>query len=50
VQASGHHTGAPFELPGLPAVEPSGRHFALPEQALMVRVEDGLVREIKVGE
>ncbi|KAG1661701.1 hypothetical protein FOA52_002037 [Chlamydomonas sp. UWO 241] len=48
VQARGHHTGVPFSLPGLPAIEPSGRHFSLPEQALMVRVVDGLVKEIKV--
>ena len=32
VRASGHHTGAPFQLPGLPAVPPSGRRAALEDE------------------
>lgn len=48
VQACGHHTGKPFSLPGLPPIPASGRHFCLEEEAQMVRVENGQVKEIKV--
>lgn len=48
VQASGHHTGAPFSLPGLPPVPPSGRRVVLGEEVMKVRVEGGRIREIQV--
>ncbi|PSC71078.1 glycosyl hydrolase [Micractinium conductrix] len=48
VRASGHHTGAPFQLPGLPAVPPSGRRAALEDEMMKVRVEGGRIREIVV--
>jgi hypothetical protein len=48
VQVTGHHTGAPFALPGLSPVEPSGRRVALGMQLLRVRLEKGRIREIVV--
>jgi len=48
VTASGHHTGTPFALPGAPALPASGRHFCLAEEAQLVKVEGGKIREIKV--
>jgi len=48
VTVSGHHTGEPFALPGMPPVPPSGRHFCLAEEVHMVRLEGGKVAEIKI--
>lgn len=43
-----HHTGKALCLPGLAPLAPSGRHFCLEEEAQMVRIQDGKVKEIKV--
>lgn len=48
VQISAHHTGAPFTLPGLPEVAPSGRRVAMEPEFLRVRVEAEQVKEIVV--
>ncbi|KAI7842190.1 hypothetical protein COHA_004103 [Chlorella ohadii] len=48
VQISAHHTGAPFALPSLPEVAPSGRRVAMEPEFLRVRVEAEQVKEIVV--
>lgn len=49
VQATGHHTGTQFELPGRPPVAPSGRRVRLEPELMKVRVEGGRVHEIVVS-
>jgi hypothetical protein len=49
VKVSGHHTGAPFALPGLPPVPASGRRVTLEQQLMKVKVEGGRIREIVVS-
>ncbi len=46
-----HHTGQPFSLPtsGLDPIPASGRHFCLEEEAQLVLVKGGHIKEIKVG-
>jgi hypothetical protein len=48
VQISAHHTGAPFALPGLPEVAPSGRRVAMEPEFLRLRVEGEQIKEIVV--
>lgn len=49
VQATGHHTGTHFELPGRPPVAPSGRRVRLQPELMKVRVEGGRIQEIVVS-
>lgn len=48
LQVSGHHTGEPFELPGLPAVPPSGRRVSLETEFMRVKVASERIKEIVV--
>ena len=48
LDVSGHHTGAVFELPGLPPLPASGRRVSL-TALTKVKVEDGRIREFVVS-
>jgi hypothetical protein len=48
VTATGHHTGAPLQLPGLEPVPASGKHFCLAEEVQKVKVKGDKVQEIVV--
>ncbi|KAK9815232.1 hypothetical protein WJX72_000391 [[Myrmecia] bisecta] len=48
VQATGHHTGKPFELPGLPPIPASNKRFALAEEKIKVKVEDGQIKQMVI--
>lgn len=48
VTATGHHTGAPLQLPGLEPVPASGKHFCLAEEVQKVKVVGDKVKEIVV--
>lgn len=48
VAATGHHTGAPLQLPGLEPVPASGKHFCLADEVQKVKVEGDKVKEIVV--
>ena len=48
LQVTGHHTGAAFELPGLPPLPAAGRRVSLPPETMKVRVEGGRIKEIRV--
>lgn len=48
VEVAGHHTGAALDLgPGLPPVPPTGGRFKLPVAMKRVRVENGMIQEIR---
>jgi hypothetical protein len=49
VEPVGHHTGAPLDLGrrDLPPIPPTGGRFKLPVAVKRVRVEDGVIREIR---
>lgn len=48
VTATGHHTGAPLQLPGLEPVPASGKHFCLPDEVQKVKVKGDKIQEIVV--
>jgi hypothetical protein len=48
VTATGHHTGGPLQMPGLPPVPASGKHFCLAEEVQKVKVNGDKIKEIVV--
>eukprot|EP00878_Enallax_costatus_P014292 GHUV01014950.1.p1 GENE.GHUV01014950.1~~GHUV01014950.1.p1 ORF type:complete len:200 (+),score=42.51 GHUV01014950.1:361-960(+) len=48
VQAFGHHTGGPLEMPGLEPLPPTGKYFCLAEEIQRVKVQGGKVVEVEV--
>jgi hypothetical protein len=48
VTATGHHTGAPLQLPNLEPVPASGKHFCLAEEVQKVKVNGNKIQQIVV--
>eukprot|EP00884_Botryococcus_braunii_P000908 jgi/Botrbrau1/10818/Bobra.0064s0022.1 len=50
VQATGHHTGAPFVIPGsaLPPLPADGKRFLLNQEVIRAKVEEGKITEFIV--